>query len=300
MVIIFNWPVQLGFLSAMDNPSITPSVSGQSSLERLEVELLFRAIFNRYGYDFRQYAHDSARRRVLHRMRLEKIDSIGTLQDRVIHDEKIADKLLKDLSINVTEMFRDPDFFLYLRENVLPLYSQKDTLKFWHAGCANGMEAYSMSILLTELGLYENTQLYATDFNRSILEDAKSAIYSIETMTKYIKNYHLSGGKQPFSNYYHAKFKNAVINSSLKDKILFAHHNLTSDACFGEMDMIVCRNVIIYFDKTLQERVFKLFWESLRIGGILCLGSSETLQLSKIRHHFSEVSKELKIYKKIS
>jgi len=270
------------------------------SIERREIELLFKAVNDRYGYDFRHYAHDSAKRRVMHRMLLEKVESVSALQKLVLHNELSADNLLKDLSINITEMFRDPAFFMALRNTVLPLYSKNDNLKIWHAGCANGMEVYSMAILLTELERINNTILYATDFNSNILEEAKNGIYSIDLMSKNTQNYHLSGGERPFSDYYHAKFSNVAIVSSLKKNILFAHHNLTCDGSFGEMDLIVCRNVIIYFDRTLQDSVFKLFWESLRSGGILCLGPSETLQLSEFRNHFSVLSNEHRIYQKTS
>ena len=268
-------------------------------IERLEIELLFEGLYRCYGYDFRKYSYSSARRRVLHRINLDHLQSISELQHRVLHDDIAADTLVKDLSINVTEMFRDPAFYWALRQHVLPLLSEYKHLKIWHAGCASGEEVYSMAILLSEEKLYARSQLYATDFNNAILDRAKSGVFPLAHMRDYVRNYQMAGGDYEFSDYYHAQYDNAVVDSALKKNLLFAHHNLTTDTSFGEMQMVVCRNVLIYFDKELQEKVLQLFYDTLCEGGILCLGSHETLQLSSLANKFDVISPEQRIYRKV-
>ncbi len=268
-------------------------------IERLEFELLFEALHRRYGYDFRNYAYDSARRRVMHRVQLDNLNSISELQHRVLHDEAAADTLVRDLSINVTEMFRDPDFYMALHERVLPRLAQREHIKIWHAGCASGEEVYSMAILLSEEGLYGRSQLYATDFNNTVLDQAKSGIFPLDRMRGHVRNYQAAGGKRQFADYYHAQYDGVVMDSTLKKNLVFAHHNLTTDASFGEMQMVVCRNVLIYFNRELQERVFQLFTDSLGMGGILCLGSHETLQLSRVASQFEPISADQRIYCKM-
>jgi len=267
--------------------------------ERLEISLLFEALYQQYGYDFRNYAYDSARRRVLHRVDLYNLNSISELQHRILYDEVVADTLMQDLSINVTEMFRDPLFYKVLREQMLPWLAKQEHIKIWHAGCASGEEAYSMAIMLTEAGLYEKSRLYATDFNNAVLDKAQSGVFPIKMMRSYIRNYQAAGGQQQFSDYYHARYESAVMNSELKKQLVFAHHNLTEDASFGEMQVVVCRNVLIYFNRKLQERVFQLFADSLCVGGFLCLGSHETIQLSCLASQFETVSTDQRVYRKL-
>lgn len=268
-------------------------------VERLEIDLLFEALHRRYGYDFRNYSAESAGRRVRRRVNQEGLGSISELQHRVLHDEEAADALLRALSINVTEMFRDPPFYQALRKHVLPLMADHEHLKVWHAGCATGEEVYSMAILLAEEKLYQRSRLYATDFNNVALDAAKSGIFALDRMRNYSGNYQAAGGTESFADYYHAKYDRAVMKSGLKERLVFAHHNLATDASFGEMQMVVCRNVLIYFDRELQERVFKLFTESLCMGGILCLGSHETIQLSGMAGRFDSVVPEQRIYCKV-
>lgn len=283
----------------VDGLTPIPSVdSPVVDIERLEIELLFKALHSRYGYDFRNYAPDSARRRVLYRLQLEGLESIGALQHRVLHDEALADSLLRDLSINVTGMFRDPGFYRTLREEAAPWLARQEHIKIWHAGCASGEEVYSMAILLTEEGLYDRSQLYATDFNNAVLEKAKSGIFPLHQMRSYVQNYQSARGREDFSDYYHAHYDGVIMDAALKKNILFSHHNLTTDSSFGEMQMVVCRNVLIYFAPSLQERVFHLLYDSLCEDGLLCLGSRETLLLSSLKHHFETLSSEQRIYKK--
>ena len=268
--------------------------------QQLEITLLFEAMYQRYGYDFREYSYPSARRRVLHLLHIKQLNTIAELQHLVIHQESMADELLMTLSINVTEMFRDPLFFKLLRDTILPRLSHEPHLKVWHAGCSSGEEAYSMAILLHELKLLNNTQIYATDFNKAIIEHAKQGIIPLNKMQSHIENYQLSGGHNDFADYYLAQKDNAILSQLLKKRIMFSHHNLTEDGSFGEMNLIICRNVLIYFDKSLQARVFQLFVDSLCIGGFLCLGSHETLYFSQIEHLFEPISAKQKIYCRIA
>ncbi|MBF0445597.1 MAG: protein-glutamate O-methyltransferase CheR, partial [Magnetococcales bacterium] len=231
-------------------------------LEMLEVDMLFAALHQRYGYDFRHYSRDSACRRVLRRVKCEGLASVSELQNRVLHDESVADDLIRDLSINVTEMFRDPLFYSALRDSVLPVLAHHDHIKIWHAGCATGEEVYSMAILLTEESLYEKCRLYATDFNKTALDKSQNGIFPLAQMRKYSRNYQAAGGKDPFSDYYYSNYDGAVMKKTLKKNMVFAHHNLATDGAFGEMHLVVCRNVLIYFDRKLQEKVFQLFVDS--------------------------------------
>lgn len=269
-------------------------------VERLELELLFMSLDRRYGYDFSQYAMDSAARRVQQRVAEEGLESISQLQHKVLHDEDAAEALLRQLSINVTEMFRDPLFYQSVRSNLVPYLQEQGHFKIWHAGCATGQEPYSMAILLAEAGLYDNARLYATDFNNVALDKAKTAIYPLRDMQKYSANYLAAGGKHSLSEYYHANYDGAYLNPELKKNIVFSNHNLATDEGFGEVQVIVCRNVIIYFDLDLQYRVLDLFTDNLSEGGYLCLGSSESLHLTRHQQYFETVDEEQKIFRKVS
>jgi len=268
-------------------------------IEQLEIELLFEALNRRYGYDFRDYAYETARRRVLHRVAMSELSTIGELQHLVLHDRNAADALVTSLSINVTEMFRDPDFFMAVRKTILPCLAEQEHLKIWHAGCASGEEVYSMAILLKEEGLYGRARLYGTDFNDTILEKAKVGLIPLGQMQQNIHNYQDSGGNQDFADYYHARYEGAMIINSLKKNIVFSRHNLTCDRSFGTFHLIVCRNVLIYFNQRLKDRVLKLFVDSLHVGGYLCLGSHETLMQNRQREAFQVVDSGLRIYQKV-
>ena len=266
--------------------------------ERLEIKLLLEAVFQKYGYDFRNYACAHTKRRLQHRLMLDQLDSYSQMQHMLIHDETFFNKLLLDLSINVTEMFRDPWVYTKVREIIVPHLKTYPYIKIWHAGCSAGQEVYSMGILLEEEGIKERAQIYATDFNEMILEKAKAGIYPMDAIREYTANYQKAGGKQSFSDYYTANYENVAIKQSLKDKVLFSSHNLVTDGVFGEMNLIFCRNVLIYFDRDLQNRVFKLFYDSLCPGGFLCLGSKESLKFSEVDDLFEPVAKREKIYRK--
>lgn len=270
----------------------------ESDPANIEVRLLLDAIFFQYGYDFRSYAKASIKRRIAGFLTKYELTNISELQHHVLHDEMIFRQLLLEFSINVTEMFRDPLFYKAVCEKVLPGLLVKDHLKIWHAGCASGEEIYSLAILLSEAGLYERTQIYGTDFNEVILKKAREGIYPINKLKLFTQNYQLAGGVCDFSDYYTAKFGSAVMNQSLKKNIVFADHNLATDGVFGEMDLIFCRNVLIYFDKNLQDRVFGLFSESLTPGGMMCLGARESVKFSKYVNDFEDFDAMRKIYRK--
>lgn len=266
--------------------------------QNIEIQLLLDAVYLKYGYDFRGYAEASLKRRILRNLAFSGYRSISELLQHVLYDKSCFEKLLLDLSINVTDMFRDPLFYKAMREKVVPGLKKLPFIKVWHAGCASGEEVYSMAILFFEEGLQPKTRVYATDFNEKILIAAKQGMYSLEKMQTYTSNYHQSGGTASFGDYYAASHDHAAIHASLKKNIVFAHHNLASDGPFGEMDLILCRNVLIYFNQDLQNRVFHLFRDSLSQGGYLCLGSRESLRYSTCMDDFEDVVFKEKIYRK--
>jgi len=266
--------------------------------ENIEIQLLLEGIFQKYGYDFRDYGKAHAKRRILHRLRLSNLQSISDLLAKILHDESFFQLLLQDLSINTTEMFRDPDFFREIREQVVPILKTYPFFKVWHAGCSTGEEVYSMAITLSEEGIYKRAQLYATDFNHVALQKAKEAIYPVGSMKEHTRNYIKAGGKLSFADYYNAKYDSAIINKNLKSNIVFSNHNLVTDSAFGEMHMVMCRNTLIYFNKNLQDRAIKLFHDSLTPGGFLCLGSKESITFSAHRDLFDPFNQKLKIFRK--
>jgi chemotaxis protein methyltransferase CheR len=264
----------------------------------LEISLLLEAIYRKYGYDFREYSQAHIRRRIMNRMSVSGLEDVSQMQSRVLNDEIFASELLQDLSITVTEMFRDPIFYRSLRENVIPVLKTYPFIKIWHAGCATGEEAYSMAIILQEEGLYDRTTIYATDFNQMALNRAKDGIFSNKMIKEYTSNYQLAGGKESFSSYYTSNYDNVIMNQSLKKNIVWANHNLVTDRVFAEVNLILCRNVLIYFDKNLQNKVQTLFYNSLINGGVLCLGSKESLRFSDLYEQYIELDTKQRIFKK--
>lgn len=264
----------------------------------IEINLILDAIFNKYGYDFRNYSKAHVKRRLINRMNASKLESISHLQHRVLHEPGFFELVLRDLSINVTEMFRDPSFYLALRREVIPLLKTYPYLKIWHAGCSTGEEVYSFAIVLKEEGLYDRVQIYATDFNTNVLDIAKKGIYPINRIKDFTANYQQAGGKHSFSDYYMADYNSVIFDQSLKKNVVFAEHNLVTDSVFAEVNIIICRNVLIYFNRDLQNKVFNLFSDSLINGGFLCLGSKETLQFSSQADAFDTVNIHEKLYKK--
>lgn len=268
------------------------------NIEELEIRLLLEAIYSLYGYDFRQYSKASMRRRILHRLGLSGLSTITDMTSKVLRDRQFFVSLLNDMTVNVTEMFRDPHFYRRFREEVVPVLKTFPFIKIWHAGCSTGEEIYSMAVLLEEEGLYERTMMYATDIDKNVLATAKKGIYSISAIKQYGDNYIQAGGKSSLSDYYTCKYESVIMDQRLKRNIVFADHDLATDQVFGEMNVIVCRNVLIYFDRQLQERVFKLFHDSLDLGGFLCLGTKESLKFANGDHDFEAVDAEMKIFRR--
>jgi len=267
-------------------------------LERIEVELLLEGVYRHYGFDFRAYAFASIRRRLWKRIEAEGLSSISQLQARILHDPPMMEKLLLDLSINVTAMFRDPLFYRAFREHVVPLLRTYPFIRLWHAGCATGEEVYSMAILLQEEGLYERSRIYATDINEVVLQRAKEGIFPIDRMQEYTENYIAAGGKRAFSDYYLAKYDGALFSPTLTTNVVFSLHNLVTDRSFAEFNVILCRNVLIYFDKSLQAKVHGLFYGSLAMFGILVLGSRESLRFSAYEECYEQINGPEKIFRK--
>jgi chemotaxis protein methyltransferase CheR len=266
--------------------------------QMIAIQLLLDAVYLKYGYDFRGYSEASLKRRVLRNLAFSGYGSIPELLRHVLHEKSCFEKLLLDLSVNVTDMFRDPLFYKAVRDQVIPDLKKLPFIKVWHAGCASGEEVYSMAILFFEEGIHQKTRVYATDFNEKILIAAREGIYSLEKMKTYTANYHQSGGKSSFGDYYTARHNHAAIHAPFKKNIEFAHHNLVSDGSFGDMNLILCRNVLIYFNRNLQNRVFRLFKDSLDEAGYLCLGSRESLRYSTCSDDFEEIVPKEKIYRK--
>jgi chemotaxis protein methyltransferase CheR len=266
--------------------------------EDIELELLLEAIYMKYGYDFRNYSRAHIRRRIRHKMTLGGFRSITEILHKTLYDSKFFYELLSYLSISTTKMFRDPSFYKAFREKVIPILKTYPFIRIWHAGCSTGQEVYSMAILLEEEGLLHRTQIYATDFDKAALKEAKEGIYHIDNIKEYTHNYQKSGGKSSFSDYYVAQYGSVIFDSSLNKKITFAEHNLVTDGLFGEMHVILCRNVLIYFNNELQNKVIKLFLDSLCDGCFLCLGSSESLISSNSSNCFEEFAITEKVYRK--
>ena len=269
----------------------------RNDIEKLEIDLLLIAIFERYGYDFTNYARASLERRVLQFLSRSGCDTISAMIPKLMHNESFFADLVRQFSITVTEMFRDPQVYRALRQKVVPLLRSFPFIKIWVAGCATGEEAYSMAIMLREEGLAEKATIYATDFNDDALEQAQKGIFSLRQVKAYTSNYQKAGGAGSFSRYYHARYGAAVIEQTVKNQITFANHNLVTDRVFSEMHLILCRNVMIYFNKTLQNRVLELFRASLSRRGYLCLGQKESLAFSSVDKCFESIDDHYKIFR---
>jgi chemotaxis protein methyltransferase CheR len=263
------------------------------------MQLLLEGIYQHYGYDFRGYAIASLKRRLWKRVHAEGLTTLSALQDRVLHDAACMERLLHDLSINVTSMFRDPSFYVAFREQVVPLLRTYPFVRIWNAGCSTGEETYSLAILLHEAGLHEKTRLYATDINDMVLDRAQRGRFPLERMRDYTANYLRAGGKEEFSRYYSVEGDEASFSDELRGRIVFANHNLVSDGPFNEFNVIVCRNVMIYFGKGLQERVHDLFYDSLETFGVLALGHKESIKFTPHEAGFEQLNPKERLYRKI-
>jgi chemotaxis protein methyltransferase CheR len=279
-------------------PKLKGSAMSQDRNTDIELRLLIEAIYLKYSYDFRDYSGASVKRRVNHALRQFECATISALQERVLHDPSAFMQLLQFLTIPVSEMFRDPSHFLAIRQEVVPLLRTYPSIKIWIAGCSTGEEVYSMAILLREEGLLERTIIYATDINPSSLEKAKQGIFSMENVRAYTENYQKAGGQRAFSDYYTSAYDYAIFDKTLRENVTFADHSLATDSVFSETQLISCRNVLIYFNKKLQDRAFGLFHDSLCHRGFLVLGSKETLDFSAYSSHFEPLVKPERIYRK--
>jgi chemotaxis protein methyltransferase CheR len=266
--------------------------------ESKEIQAFLRAIRDKFGYDFTDYAEASVHRRINHFMITRKIPNLNVLSDRILRSETEFEAFVQELSVTVTEMFRDPTFFKSLRENVIPSLATWPFIKIWIAGCATGEEVLSIAILLKENGLLNRSVIYATDINQNSLRIAKSGIYSIDSMQKHTSNYLKSGGTKDFSDYYTAKYQSVMFNKELLQNVVISPHNLATDQSFNEFQLIVCRNVLIYFNQQLQNKVVKLFTQSLSPFGFLALGNKESLLFSEDRKGYEEFDRKEKIFRK--
>ncbi len=283
-----------------DNSALEgPPVSYDADLERVEIELLLEGVYRHYGFDFRSYAFASIRRRLWKRVEAEGLSSISELQALVLHDSAAMDRLLLDLSISVTAMFRDPDFYRVFREEVVPLLRTYPFIRIWHAGCSSGEEVFSAAIVLEEEGLLDRARIYATDINDRVLKQAKAGIFPLNRMQEYTENYIRAGGERSFSEYYTAMYDGALFSPSLTRNTVFSAHNLVTDRSFSEFHMVFCRNVLIYFDRALQDRVHALFYDSLVMLGILALGSKESLRFSQYEDCYEMLHVKERIYRKV-
>ena len=275
------------------------SPEGRLDTEGLELQLLLEGVYRQYGFDFREYAPASLKRRVWRRVQAEQAGTITGLLERVLHGADVMERLLLDLSINVTSMFRDPTFYNAFRVQVVPLLKTYPFTRIWVAGCSTGEEVYSLAILLHEEAIYDRTRIYATDINEAVLERARDGVFPVDKMQEYTENYIRAGGKQSFSEYYLAKYEGALFDRKLTENVVWAPHNLVQDRSFNTFNVILCRNVMIYFDRALQTRVHQLFHDSLERFGILALGHKESIRFTGIENAYEELDALERIYRKV-
>lgn len=279
----------------MNEPADAPVTD--SALEDIEVELFVRALKLRHGYDFSQYAPASLKRRVLQLAHAQHADTVSALTTRLLHEPGFLQVILEGLSVPVSEMFRDPEVFRTLRERVFPVLASYPQINVWQAGCAHGQEVYSLAILLEEAGLYERTQIYATDFNESALRHAQEGIYPAREAQLWSRNYLAAGGSHTLADYYSARYELIKLDQRLRRHVIFANHNLVTDEVFCEAHLVLCRNVLIYFSDPLQDRTLGLFRDSLVRGGFLCLGTRESLDFAPSAADFTPVDAAQRIYR---
>lgn len=268
-------------------------------VQDLEIDLLLEAVYRRFGYDFRGYARSTLRRRVVNMVTQERFSSVSALQERVLREPGALERLTCHIAVSATSMFRDPGCFAALRHTVIPRLRELPFFRVWHAGCSTGEEVYSMAILLAEEGLYDRARIYATDMNAAALEQARSGIYPLSLMQEFTESYLRAGGKVPFSTYYAARYESAIFRRELRRNLHFAQHNLVSDGSFNEFHVVVCRNVLIYFDAALQLRVHALIRDSLAADGVLVLGRSEEIP-QPLRPGYDELDGRERIYERVA
>jgi chemotaxis protein methyltransferase CheR len=271
-----------------------------SGLKDEEIEVILNDLLDQYGYDFTEYSKASLKRRISRLFVLDKFPSFAEFRYQLKTDPLYHQHFVEQITVNVTEMFRDTSFYKLLRETVLPRLGTYPFIRIWIAGCSTGEEVYSVAILLHEANLLHKSLLYATDLNSKVLETARKGIFPLSQMKQYSENYILTGATNDFSSYYTANYDKAIFNKNLGNKMIFSTHNLVSDRSFNEFQLILCRNVLIYFNKELQSKVFNLFDESLENLGYLALGSKETLRFAPLASRFKQIDLREKIWRKLS
>lgn len=275
-------------------------MTGEIQINDEEIEIILNDLLSLYGYDFTNYSRASLRRRIVRLMTNDRFLSFAEFRFHLKENKEYFKHFVEEITVNVTEMFRDASFYKTLREEVLPVLATWPLIRVWHAGCSTGEEVYSMAILLHEVNLLDRSLLYATDINPAVLEKVRYGIFPLSQMKQYSENYILSGGKRDFSSYYTAQYNAAKFDEFLGKKMVLATHNLVSDGSFNEFQIIICRNVMIYFDKPLQDRALNLFYNSLEMLGYLALGSKETLKFTDVHKKFKQLENKEKIWRKIS
>lgn len=277
--------------------STLPTVA--MKLEDIEIGLLLEGLYRAHGFDFRDYSRASIKRRILELMRAEKLDTVSSFQNKVLHDSGCLNRFLLGLSVHATEMFRDPSFYLTFRKRVVPLLRTYPTVQIWVAGCSTGEEVYSLAILLQEERLYQKCRIYATDISQAVLRRARDGIFPLAAMKEYTANYHKAGGANDFSDYYTARYDSVIFSSALKSNVVFSEHNLATDGSFNEFQVIMCRNVMIYFNKDLQARVHNLLYDSLSMFGVFGLGNKESLKFTPRAESYEHLNGTDKLYRKV-
>lgn len=272
----------------------------QDEIADEEVELLLNDIVTTHGYDFTSYSTASVKRRINRLFILDHFKDFEDFRKRVLHDKNYIRRFVQEITVNVTEMFRDPLFYKLIREQVLPVLATYPFIRIWHAGCSTGEEVYSMAILLKEAGVMHKSLLYATDINPGVLDQVTRGIYPLRSLRQFSENYILSGGKKDFSSYYTAKYDLAKLDDELRSKMIVSTHNLVSDRSFNEFQLIICRNVLIYFNKTLQDKVLDLFDNSLEPRGFLALGSKEQIKFASIGKKYEQLDPKEKVWRKLN
>ncbi len=278
---------------------MSAAVTKRVGLEDVEIELLLEGLYRAYGFDFREYSRASLKRRILELMSAEKLGTVSAFQDRVLHDAACLERLLLGLSVHATAMFRDPSFYSTFRRQVVPLLRTYPTVQIWIAGCSTGEEVYSLAILLKEERLYERSRIYATDISRAVLRKARDGIFPLSAMREYTSNYQQAGGTHEFSDYYTAQYDSVIFSSALKSNMVFSEHNLATDGSFNEFQVILCRNVMIYFNKDLQARVHNLLYDSLSMFGVFGLGNKESLKFTPRTAFYQPLNDKDKLFRKV-
>jgi chemotaxis protein methyltransferase CheR len=270
------------------------------NVEDIELDLLLEGLYRVHGFDFRDYSRASIKRRILELMRAEKLESVSAFQDKLLHDNACLERFLLGVSVHATAMFRDPSFYLTFRKRVVPLLRTYPTVQIWVAGCSTGEEVYSLAILLEEERLYNKCRIYATDISQAVLRRARDGIFPLAAMRDYTTNYHQAGGTHEFSDYYTAQYDSVIFSSALRKNVVFSEHNLATDGSFNEFQVILCRNVMIYFNRDLQARVHNLLYDSLSMFGVFGLGNKESLKFTPREALYQHLNENDKLYRKVA